>query len=359
MTSTSEPNSTAKAPLPPLPYSDGVTLKLNKQQNEINIRTDAVTSPEYIADPSGNEATNLLVPIPAAEAAGILNSQDRSWRRRKRLLFFTIILLALYLIYRRRIHYLQEFHSKELFPGYEYPPEGLIPEYEFEDPVSCVAEASTPVYPDNRLITIPGDASKFALTVLGVGIGRIELEIVDDLVGGIEVETHFHIPPGTPTDSVSVDYVYEDATGQAKVVVNTPRCLPIERCSEDYYDADSVAALGPQPEDTWHCVAVASRVRVPRPPANASVPELRLSAQHMSINARLHSPGSDPVLVAGLAAVTGNGGVAVSGPATIAGSADGHFRLESHMGSIRVVDVDVASEVPLSVGTNSGSIFLE
>ncbi|KAJ1566294.1 hypothetical protein HK405_010398, partial [Cladochytrium tenue] len=260
-----------KAPLPPLPYSDGVTLKLNKQQNEINIRTDAVTSPEYIANPSGNEATNLLVPIPAASAAGILNSQDRSWRRRK----------------------------------------------------------------------------------------RIELEIVDDLVGGIKVETHFHIPPGIPTDSVSVDYVHDDATGQPKVVVNTQRCLPIERCSEDFYDADSVAALGPQPQDTWHCVAVASRVRVPRPPANASVPELRLSAQHMSINARLHSPGSDPVLVAGLAAVIGNGGVAVSGPATIAGSAVGHFRLESHMGSIRVVDVDVASEVPLSVGTNSGSIFLE
>ncbi|KAJ1562110.1 hypothetical protein HK405_015778 [Cladochytrium tenue] len=78
----------------------------------------------------------------------------------------------------------------------------------------------------------------------------------------------------------------------------------------------------------------------------------------MSINVRLNSPGSDPVLVAGLAAVA-RGFVTVSGPATIAGSADGRIRLESLSGSIRVVDVDVAPEVPLSVGSNSGSIFLE
>ncbi|KAJ1547064.1 hypothetical protein HK405_006661 [Cladochytrium tenue] len=263
MTSTSEPTSTAKTSLEalPPPYSDGVTMKLNKQQNETTIRAATVTFPEYIANPSGNEATHMLVPIPTA-AAGILNSQDRSWRRRKRVLFFTIVLLALYFIYRRRIHYFQGFHSKGLFPGYEYPPEGLIPEDEFEDPVPCAAEASTPVYPENRLITIPGDASKFALTVLGVGMGEINLEIVDDLVDGLALRQR-------------------------------------------------------------------------------------------------RQPRSDPVLVAGLAAVTCNGGVAVSGPATIAGSADGHIRLESQIGSIRVVNVDVASEVPLSVGTNSGSIFLE
>ncbi|KAJ1562046.1 hypothetical protein HK405_000408 [Cladochytrium tenue] len=343
MTSTSA--STAKAlpaapPPPPPPYSGSSPMPPQQIQVQ-NANNAYVVAPAYAPNPSlGNESTQLLIPISSEVARDILNSQDRSRRRRKRFLFFGIVLLVLYLIHRRRMHYYQG-----------YPSEGIIPEYEFEQPVFCAAQTSTPVYPENRLITIPGDASKLALTVLGVGVGKIDLEVVDGLVGGIEVETHFHLTPDIPTDSVSVDYVYDKTTGHAEVIVNTPRCLPVGKCADDAFDAFL---------DSWNrCVAVASRVRVPRPPGNRSVPELRLSAQSMSIGARLHAPATDPVLVAGLSATTRSGSIAVSGPATIAGAADGRVRIATSSGSVHVTDVGVTHGVPLSAGTNSGSISLE
>ncbi|KAJ1562047.1 hypothetical protein HK405_000409 [Cladochytrium tenue] len=346
-------SSAEKAPpaaLPPF-YAAGVPQQLHKQRPVADGYAPDAAATEYTANPSGNEATHMLIPIPADAAKGFLNSRDRpKCHRRKRFLFITIALLVLYFIHRRRIHH----HS---FQG--YPPEGLIPEYEFEDPVRCATEASTPVYPDNRLITIPGDASKLALTVLGVGVGKIDLQVVDELIGGIEVETHFHLTPGIPLESVWVDYLYDETTGHAEVIVNTLQSLPAGGCSEDFYDAGSITGFNPQPapEASWpRCVAVASRVRVPRPLANASVPELRLSAQYMSIGARLHAPETDPVVVAGLEAVTRAGSVAVSGPVTIAGAADGQVRITTLYGSVRVADVKVASDVLLSVGTNAGPI---